>query len=177
MNFSMILSIAAIFAAYLVLKQSTGKLVQRIGRERKIPQARILYVRKSLDFSWSILVFVAIGLVAYKDFGIFFSSVFAVIGVALFAQWSILSNITSSIIIFFFFPYRVGDVVKIIDGDNFLEGSIHEITLFHVILLTESGSKITYPNSLIFQRPVEITTKDKRYKKPKPEDSVETGYE
>ncbi len=174
MNSSVLITLAAIVAGYLILKQSTGKLVQRIGRERKVAQERILYVRKSLDFSWSIILFIAIGMVMYKDFGIFFTSIFAVIGVALFAQWSILSNVTASVVIFFFFPYRVGDMIKIIDGEHFVEGSIHEITLFHVILLTESGSKITYPNSLVFQRPVEITPRDSR-KKLKQTENVETG--
>ena len=93
-----------------------------------------------------------------KDFGIFFSSVFAILGVALFAQWSILSNITASILVFFFFPYRVGHRVKILDGENSIEGILDEITLFHVILIDELGNRLTYPNSMAFQKAVIIST-------------------
>ena len=38
-------------------------------------------------------------------------------GVAMFAQWSILSNITSGIILFFSFPFKIGDLILIHDKD------------------------------------------------------------
>jgi MscS family membrane protein len=41
-----------------------------------------------------------------SDITLVFSSVFAVIGIALFAIWSILSNITSGVIMFFSFPLQ-----------------------------------------------------------------------
>jgi hypothetical protein len=53
--------------------------------------------------------------VEYAQISIFLSSVFAVIGVALFAQWSILSSVNASMIIFFGFPYHGGDKIRIID--------------------------------------------------------------
>jgi small-conductance mechanosensitive channel len=53
----------------------------------------------------------------------------------------------------------VGDHVKVIDGENTIEGIIVEITLFHVILSFEE-KQITYPNSLVFQKAV-VITKDK----------------
>ena len=75
-------------------------------------------------------------------------------GVALFAQWSILSNITASMIIFFGFPYRVGDRIKILDKDDDMSGIIEEISMFHVILRREDGNIVTYPNTLILQKAV-----------------------
>ena len=92
----------------------------------------------------------------YEDVGLIFTSLFAVLGVALFAQWSILSNVTASVIVFFFFPYHVGDHVRIVDGEDSIEGIIEEITLFHVILKFEDKIA-TYPNSLVFQKAVVIT--------------------
>jgi small-conductance mechanosensitive channel len=84
---------------------------------------------------------------------VFLSSAFAVIGIALFAQWSILSNITASLIIFFAFPYRVGDRIKILDKDDDISGIVDEITLFHVIV-RKDDDLISYPNSLILQKAV-----------------------
>ena len=83
----------------------------------------------------------------------FLSSIFAIIGVALFAQWSILSNITASFIIFFNFPYKIGDEIKVIDTDGDISGTIVEISLFHV-LIQQGEDLITYPNSLILQKAV-----------------------
>jgi len=72
----------------------------------------------------------------------------------LFAQWSILSNVTSSIIIFFTFPAKVGESIKILDGDNSVSGKIVEISLFQIHMLNEQGDLIIYPNNLFMQKPI-----------------------
>jgi small-conductance mechanosensitive channel len=123
---------------------------------------RVQYVQFILTGFWTIVTLAILGIItgfSYKDVGLIFTSIFAVLGVALFAQWSILSNVTASVIVFFFFPYHVGDHVKIIDGEDTIEGIILEITLFHVILKYED-THITYPNSLVFQKAV-VIRKDK----------------
>lgn len=149
-------------AVFYLGKKYIARLVQRIGREKNIPFNRIQYVNTVLILVWTIISLIALGVVigiGYDDVGLFFGSIFAVIGVALFAQWSILSNITASIIVFFFFPYRVGDYVTIIDGEDSVQGTIREITLFHVILIENENEKniITYPNAMVFQKAVKIT--------------------
>lgn len=85
-----------------------------------------------------------------------FSSVFAVIGVALFAQWSILSNITAGVVMFFSFPYKIGDKIRIQDKDFPIEARIEDIRAFHTMLLTTEGEYISYPNSLFLQKSVVI---------------------
>jgi small-conductance mechanosensitive channel len=92
----------------------------------------------------------------YDKFGFILSTIFTLVGVALFAQWSILSNVTASLIIFFFFPYRVGDTIKIQDDSELLEGCIEEITLFHLLIRRTEGDIISYPNSLVFQKAIII---------------------
>lgn len=89
---------------------------------------------------------------------VFASSVFAVVGVALFAQWSILSNATASVLIFFSFPARVGDCIKVIDGDNSVEGEIVEIALFNTQLKDYYNNTVIYPNNLLLQKPVQKIT-------------------
>ncbi|QYJ89285.1 mechanosensitive ion channel domain-containing protein [Shewanella halotolerans] len=92
--------------------------------------------------------------IEYQQVSLFISSVFAVLGVALVAQWSILSNITAGILIFFVFPYRIGDRIKIIDKDEDVSGVIAEISLFHVLIERSDGITITYPNNLMLQKGV-----------------------
>ncbi len=84
------------------------------------------------------------------------SSVFAVIGIGFFAQWSILTNITSGVIMFFTFPYKIGDYIKIHDKDFPYEGFIEDIKAFHMIIRTGKNEIITYPNSLLMQKGVSI---------------------
>ena len=74
----------------------------------------------------------------------------------MFAQWSILSNVTAGIILFFNFPFKIGDVIHIHDKDFPVEGEIIDITAFHALLKTKSGERVTYPNNLLMQKGITI---------------------
>lgn len=138
-----------------------SNILHKITRERSIKKMlgdlRVRYITRLMNiglvFCCIVVVCLILGL-GYSEVSVFLSSIFAVVGVALFAQWSILSNVTASLIIFFGFPYRVGDRIKILDGDEEMCGVIMDITTFHVILRREDGNVITYPNSLILQKAV-----------------------
>ena len=95
-----------------------------------------------------------------KDLALVFSSVFAVIGIALFAIWSILSNITSGVIMFFSFPYKVGDKIQIHDKDFPIEAIIEDIRAFQLHLRLDNGDLVTYPNNLMLQKAVTLVKKD-----------------
>lgn len=148
-------------AFILIVLFFTTKLVHKVlrsyGTKKNVENKRIIYLEK---FVSSLFIFVAIIIVSlifsidYKGLLVFASSFFAVVGVALFAQWSILSNITSSFVIFFYFPARIGDSIKVVDGDNSVEGEIIEITLFQVHIKDAEGNAVLYPNSLILQKPI-----------------------
>lgn len=162
--------------SFVVLSNAIENWIERHGRRRQVSNERIFYIQKIIK----LVGFIALLLIAaavlgfdYSEFSFIVSSVFAVVGVALFAQWSILSNITASLIIFFFFPYKVGDKVRITDEKEHLEGDIIEITLFHLILRRESGDILTYPNSLVFQKAIIVHPKVKNT----PEKEIEPNYE
>jgi len=145
-----------LFATYIICMRFISSTIEKVGEKKSVNTYRIKYIGKTLNISLTvffvIVLFLLLG-IQYSQLSVFLSSVFAVIGVALFAQWSILSNITSSLIIFFAFPYRVGDVIRIVDKDDDLSGIIEEISLFHVIIL-RGDALITYPNSLMLQKAV-----------------------
>ena len=86
----------------------------------------------------------------------------AVIGVAFFAQWSILSSITSSFILFFYHPIRIGHRIKIIDKDYNWVGEVKNITAFYFFIETDEGEYISLPNSLVMQKGLEILGKEKK---------------
>ena len=64
------------------------------------------------------------------------------------------SNITASITIFFAFPYKIGDRIRILDKDDSVTGVITEIGLFYVRVRDDNGDLVTYPANLILQKPV-----------------------
>ena len=140
--------------------------IKKIGKKSNINEARIglisRYVTVSL-FLLAVLIESFILGAEPKDISLVFSSVFAVIGIALFAIWSILSNITSGVIMFFSFPYKVGDKIQINDKDFPIEAIIEDIRAFHLHLRLDNGDLVTYPNNLILQKAVTLVEKDAIY--------------
>jgi small-conductance mechanosensitive channel len=80
------------------------------------------------------------------------TSLITITGVALFANWSLLSNITAYFILLFQPSYSRGNFIRIFEGDNFVEGTISEVNLFNIKLITEDDEVIMYPNNLLLTR-------------------------
>lgn len=81
-----------------------------------------------------------------------FSSLFTIIGVAMFAQWSILSNITAGIIIYFSMPFRVGDEIEIYDKEMPVLGTIENIMTFTLHIRTPEGDLVVLSNIVFLQK-------------------------
>lgn len=144
-------------AVLLILRFVATKAIRKVGKLSDINEVRTRLVVKYVSIgltSLSVVALVFIWGVNVKELGLIFSSLFAVLGVALFASWSILSNITAGIILFFYFPFKIGDRIHILDNDFPEEAVIDDIRAFHVHLITDSGQLVTYPNSLLLQKGV-----------------------
>ena len=83
---------------------------------------------------------------------IYVSSFLTILGIAFFAQWSILSNITAGIILFINYPVKIGDTITILEKDNNITGEIRDIGAFFITLRTPNKELITMPNSVILQK-------------------------
>ncbi|MBV7297413.1 mechanosensitive ion channel family protein [Enterovibrio paralichthyis] len=153
--------------AYVILRRIGQKWIKTLADNKRVELKRKRFVMKSFNASL-FLLFVAFFTIlldlGFGDISLFLSSIFAVLGVALFAQWSILSNLTASVLIFFVFPYRIGDRVKVSDKDDDVSGVIIDITMFHVLLRHENGNIITYPNNLMLQKGVTKVLSDTKPK-------------
>ena len=154
---------------YFILRVSSKKLVRKYATLNEVFEHRSNLVIKYIYLLLGILAFISIVIIwgVKKDqIFLFISSVFAVAGVASFAQWSILSNITAGIILFFSYPFKIGDKIRIQDKENPVEGEIHDIKAFYVILKAANGEIITYPNNLLMQKGVSVlkdTTEEKEF--------------
>ncbi len=155
--FSKLLIILGCLIAFSLASKLLDRIIHDVSVRRALGDLRVLYMTRLMKIGMVFLCLVTLCLVlglGYSEIFVFLSSIFAVVGIALFAQWSILSNITASMIIFFSFPYKVNDRIKILDKDDDMSGVIIEISLFHVILKRPDGNLITYPNTLILQKAV-----------------------
>ncbi len=151
------LLVIVVLSAYWVCTLVVSKAIGRLAASKEVGCYRTRYISKTINIVLLPVFLIVLTLllgIEYSQITVFLSSLFAVIGVAMFAQWSILSNITASLVIFFSFPYRVGDSVKVVDKDDDISGVIDEISLFHVIIKKSDGNIVTYPNNLILQKAV-----------------------
>lgn len=100
-----------------------------------------------------ILIFIlSVWGVDQSELFMFMASVLTVIGIALFAQWSHLSNLTSGMIIFFNHSAKLDDTIQIIDKDYTIEGRISDIGLFFVKIKTTENEEVTLPNNVFLQK-------------------------
>ncbi len=142
---------------FILVRSIILKIISKHARKNKMAYSREVYVKKLVMIVQFILFLTITGMIweiSLKGLSLYFASVFTVIGVGLFANWSILSNMTASVILFFFFPYRIGHKIKIIDGDNSVEGTVIDITLFYIQIETDDKRKCSFPNNLAIQKAI-----------------------
>lgn len=148
-----------VLLVYFILRFSSNKLVRKYATLNEVLEHRTNLIIKYINLILGILALISIVIIwgVKKDqILLFISSVFAVVGVASFAQWSILSNITAGIILFFSYPFKIGDRIKIHDKDFPIEGEIDDIKAFYVILKSSEGEMVTYPNNLLMQKGISV---------------------
>lgn len=158
-----------ILLSILILLNSLSKrAIRRFGRSSAIDMnsRKIIFYLSNLLFY--LLAFIGISLiwgVNMKDFSVFISSVLAILGVGFVAQWSILSNLTASVILFFNHPLRLGDRIRVMDKDFDWTGKVEDISGFYLFMRTDDGKQITIPTNLVIQKGIEILHEDAVAKK------------
>ncbi|MDR2921274.1 MAG: mechanosensitive ion channel family protein [Tannerella sp.] len=141
------------------LKLLARKLISKYGKLVQIQDVRIKQMKQVIsilmNFTFIFIIAIIWG-VKPNNILLGLSSIFAIIGVAMFAQWSMLSNITAGIIMFFTAPFRIGDRIHIIDKDIPIVATIESIQTFYTHIRTEEKELIVIPNNLFLQKIVSI---------------------
>jgi small-conductance mechanosensitive channel len=154
-----IVVIVCLIGIQLIIRKLIGKVLKKYGFSL---QRRKLTIRALLICSVLICVvfFTGIWGVKQDQLLVFVSSLLTLLGVAFFAQWSILSNITASIILFFSHPLKIGSKIRLLDKDSPIEGKIEDITFFFVHIRTNENEHITIPNNIVLQKSISIISID-----------------
>lgn len=142
-------------AIFVVVKIIVNKSIERTVVQNLLQKTRGKIVKKIINITLLLIITVIILIIwgiEKSEMFLFLSSVLAVIGVALFAQWSILSNITSGLILFFNHSVKLDDTIMVIDKDYEIEGRVSDIGLFFVIIKTKEGEQITLPSNIFMQK-------------------------
>ncbi len=160
-----ILTFSIILLAF-ILKTIIAKSIRKYASLHETIEHRTNLVIKYINILLGILTFLSIIIIwgVKKDqIFLFVSSIFTVVGVAAFAQWSILSNITAGVILFFSYPFKIGDIIEIHDKDFPVKGEIEDIKAFYILLKTTEGELITYPNNLLMQKGISVVKAERSF--------------
>ena len=155
-----LLSIAVFFLINRILLPAIDKYVQR----SKFKSNARMKAYHTIRLITGIMALAAIFIIWGVDFSgllLISTSLITITGVALFASWSLLSSVTSYFLLLTNHSFVRGNFIRIIDGDNYIEGFISDVTLFNVKLITEEREVVMYPNNLIITRPSMINPKRK----------------
>jgi small-conductance mechanosensitive channel len=153
-----------IIIGYAIIHYMTRFFVNEALKQTQLQRGRRKIIIKAvhlLSFLMSIVLLAAIWGLKQNEIAVFVGTILTALGIAFFAQWSLLSNITSSLLLFFNHPVKIGDNIKVLDKDFPFEGEIVDLTYFFIHIKTEDGGITTIPNSLILQKSVTVIEKQR----------------
>ncbi|MCU9946450.1 mechanosensitive ion channel family protein [Pseudomonas sp. PDM13] len=152
-----------LFLAWLAQRILTRGITRLGARYPQLPQELLLPLRGLLRWlilgSAFMLVLERLG-VSAEVLWAALTGFTAVAAVAFFAIWSVLSNMFCAVLIFSLGPFRMGDVVEVVESADKpgVKGRVVAINLFYTTLqdLSENadGALVQVPNSLFFQKAV-----------------------
>jgi len=147
--------IIVIYVLRLIIRKVVLKFSEYSSKSDNRSKLIIKYFNSLLNILFVIFIILLWGVDTAQLFT-FVGAAITFIGVAFFAQWSVLSNFTAGVIMFFAFPFKIGDRIRIQDKDFPIEAEIDDIKAFHTILITAEGERISYPNNLFLQKAVVV---------------------
>ena len=157
------LHIALILAVAWLLNALFKRGLRRLGQHYSLPPRLMGALRGTarwvITVAAALLVLGRLGVSAEVLWAAFTS--FAAVGaVAFFAAWSVLSNLFCALLILTVQPFRLGDVVELLDTAEKpgAKGRVIDINLLYTTLeefeAPGAGNRIQIPNALVFQRMV-----------------------
>lgn len=155
------LQIACILALAWLLQYLLRRLLLRTAERYQLPLDMVAPVRNVVRW----VIYSAALLLVMERLGVSatvlwtgFTGFVTVAAVAFFAAWSVLSNLFCALLIFSTRPFRLGDVVELIDtGDKpGIKGRVADIRLVYTTLEDvtpeHQGALLQVPNALFFQK-------------------------
>lgn len=157
-----IIETIVVLGIYIISILITRKVINNALKKTKLERTRRKMMIKTVLLLLSIVAIIfitAIWGMQQQEIILYTSTIITALGIAFFSDWSMLSNITSSIVLFFSHPLKIGDQVKVLDADYPVEGEITELNYFFIHLKTANNEIITIPNSKLFQKSISIIGK------------------
>lgn len=156
------LQVLLILLAGYMAQRLVGRFLTNLGERYPLPPELLMPVRGGLRWlimgSAFVIVLGRLG-VSATVLWTALSGFVAVAAVAFFAMWSVLSNLLCAVLIFTIGPFRIGDVVELVDtlDKPGVKGRVTAINLMFTTLVEPpeaGGALVQVPNSQFFQKSV-----------------------
>lgn len=162
-----IIETLSVILGYIITYYVTKIFVNNSLKQTHLQRGRRKMIIKAvhlLSFLTVVVLLSAIWGLKQNEIAVFVGTILTALGIAFFAQWSLLSNITSSLLLFFNHPIKIGDKIKVLDKDYPFEGEVTDLTYFFVHIKTNEGEITTIPNSLLLQKSISVIDKNNSIK-------------
>jgi len=162
-----VIATIVVLVLFPIVRYLLNKLIGSYSGFTSMSKTMTAFMKKTTNFLLVItLIILLITIWGVRPQNIFLaiSSIFAIIGVAFFAQWSVLSNVTTGFVLFFTQQLKIGTKIEILDKDFPTIAEVEDIKSFYVYLRGEDGQRYIYPNNLFLQKGFSIVEKKKKPK-------------
>lgn len=159
-----------VLAICLVAWKILSSLLKSLQKSSGLPQQVLGPLRVVIRYG---LIFVAIMLLlsAYGipigNFWTVISTILGLVAIGFVAVWSILSNISSTLLILLAKPFKIGDYIKV-EGD-FINGRINAVNVMFTTVVDNEGNVFRIPNNQFFQKTILISGNKKPFNTNKPQ--------
>lgn len=137
----------------LLARQLIGRMLRLFARKSDLREVDVAPFGRMLGWLVSVsallLVMSAFGFNLGGLWGVL-STVLAMVAVGFVAAWSILSNTLCTVLILFYHPFSIGDVIEF-PGEP-TRGEVVDLNFLYTTLRGEDGSDFQVPNNLFFQK-------------------------
>jgi small-conductance mechanosensitive channel len=151
-------------AGNIVINRALRRILLDLQPRFHLPPDVVLFFTRSVSY----VLWVGTGLLILNVWGVsvaglwtFLVSTATVIGVGFLAVWTMVSNMTASLFITIWHPFRLGETVVILPEN--LSGRVIDRNLMFTILREQEGATLQIPNNLFFQKIFRVIGSEERY--------------
>jgi small-conductance mechanosensitive channel len=158
-----LLVLAAVISSFLRNKALRNVIRQWEAQVHLGSGAVLLLLRIAANIVWLVALLLILGVWGVNVTGMWtlLASAAAVIGVGFLAVWTMISNVTASIFITIWSPFKLGQMVEIVPEN--LKGRVVDRNMMFTVLRDGSDRVLHVPNNLFFQKMFWVTDEKAQY--------------
>lgn len=137
----------------ILLRIATNRGLKVMTHKTRLTPSEIIPIKKTLNWlTWGVAAILLLGIFGFNLGGLWtvVSTTLAMVAIGFVAVWSVLSNISCTLMILLFRPFSIGDQLEFPGED--IQGQAIDLNFLYTTLETKDGYRMQVPNNLFFQK-------------------------